>query len=230
MIDWKRVALSVSALIAVSGTVAAQTQALPKFMGRQITVSAATRDKSGYFPEGPVTICVEGPPKRQCFTTEKEYGLDPRVRVVEFRKGSPAILFSANSGGVSGWGVRLALLRPGDQEKLTNLFFSDTTISNLGQNAFSNEPAISDTGILLTADWEYGPDEAHYTPHRYMISAYALRSSNSLDDPTYFLEDRFMTVRKYDTGKPETDILKSERPEILARLRRAKAGRQASRP
>jgi len=62
-----------------------------------------------------------------------------------------------------------------------------------------------------------GPDEAHYDPHRYLVSAYVLKPSSH-----YYLEDRYMTVRKFDL-ESKVDFLASEKQEILARLRRAKA-------
>jgi hypothetical protein len=42
------------------------------------------------------------------------------------------------------------------------------------------------------------------------------------DITLYYLEDRYMTVRKYDLDN-NAGILGSEKPEILARLRRVKA-------
>jgi len=55
-----------------------------------------------------------------------------------------------------------------------------------------------------------------------MISVYA-RSTSMADDlyHDYYLEDRYMTVRKYALEK--ADVLASEKQEILARLRRRKA-------
>ena len=38
----------------------------------------------------------------------------------------------------------------------------------------------------------------------------------------YFVQDRYMTIRKYDLDV-NADILQSEKPEILARLKRIKA-------
>jgi hypothetical protein len=40
-----------------------------------------------------------------------------------------------------------------------------------------------------------------------------------MDLQYYYLEDRYMTVRKYGEG---SKILNSERPETIARLRRVK--------
>ena len=75
--------------------------------------------------------------------------------------------------------------------------------------------------MFVTADYIWGPDESHYSEHRYIISAYVWKHSLELDDDSYYLEDRYMTVHKYDLEK--TDILNAEKPEILARLRRLKA-------
>jgi len=41
------------------------------------------------------------------------FGNNPTATVVELRKGTSAILFTAASGGVSGWEINLSLLRPG---------------------------------------------------------------------------------------------------------------------
>jgi hypothetical protein len=43
------------------------------------------------------------------------------------------------------------------------------------------------------------------------------------DQLYYYLDDRYMTSRKYDLDDKKTDILGSEKQEILTRLRRAKA-------
>jgi len=66
-----------------------------------------------------------------------------------------------------------------------------------------------------------GPGEGHFSEHRYMISAYVLRTADDFD--AYYLEDRFMTVRKYDLVDSNDDVLASERQEILSRLWRVKS-------
>jgi len=82
--------------------------------------------------------------------------------------------------------------------------------------------SISDAQIFVMANYVWGPDEAHYDNHRYIISAYVRKPSSILDDLYYYLEDRYMTVHKYDLDA-NADILGSEKQEILARLRRVKA-------
>ena len=84
--------------------------------------------------------------------------------------------------------------------------------------------SISDAQIFVTADSIRGPDD--YDAHRYLISAYALLFSSLTEGWSYFLEDRYMTVRKYELEE-NADILAAEKPEILARLRRVKAATQS---
>jgi len=94
-------------------------------------------------------------------------------------------------------------------------------VSNQSQNAFWSDPSISDAQFFITADFVWGPNEAHYSPHRYIISAYVLKRSDLAVGFYYFLEDRYMTSRIYDR-EAGADILASEKPEILTRLRRLK--------
>jgi hypothetical protein len=194
----------------------AGAQPLPKFMGRQLTIVEPRHLDD--FPVGPASVCLEGPPKRQCYTAPRDYGNNPSVEMVELQKGKPAIFFSAATGGVSGSVVYFALLGP----NLENILLADP-VSNQNQHAFWNESMISDEPIFLVADYAAGSDEAHYGPHRYIISAYF--PNRSFDDGgVYFLEDRFMTVRLYDL-QANADILSSERAEILRRLRRLVSSR-----
>ena len=201
----------------------------PKFMGRDVTIHVpAPLDE--YFPKGPASICIEAPPSRQCYTMPKEFGNRPRVELVEVTKGVPALLFSAATGGVSGWGIRCALLRLGKTEKLEDDFaLASMEFRNASQHALWNEPSISDALIFVVADFVWGGDEAHYSPHRYTISAYVRKQTQLLDEPFYYLEDRYMTVRKYNPDE-KTDILGPEKPEILARLKRVKAETERQTP
>jgi len=195
-------------------------QGLPKFMGRQVTVvEPGLIDE--FFPKGPASICIEGPPERQCYTAPEDFGRNSKAALVQVEKDLPALLFSAESGGVSGSGIHFALLRPGTGKDLENLFLLVGSVSNQSQQAFWNDSAISDSQIFLTADFEWGPDEGHYGEHRYIVSAYVRRPSSLLNNLGYFLEDRYLTVRKYDHEK--VDVLTSEKQEILARLARVKA-------
>jgi hypothetical protein len=190
-----------------------------KFMGRTVTVTTPGTDAEGV-PKGPATVCLEGPPQTQCYTAPKDFGNVPRAEVVMLKKDTPAIFFSAESGGVSGWSIHMTLLRPSDSRynSLDQLLVADN-ISEQSQHEFRNEPSISNAQILLTADWQWGPDEGHFGAHRYLISAYTFDSDAGL----YFLNDRYMTLKKYDREDKKADILKAEKAEILARLKRIKA-------
>ena len=204
----------------------AQQAELPRFEGRQITVDAPKLDDDGlFFVEGKdgASVCIEGPPIRQCYTGPKEYGRVSTAEVIEIGKDKSALLFSASSNGVSGWEVHFALLRPGAGGVLDNLFLGGINIANQNQHRFLDEPSFSAARIFVTAEFVWGRDEGHYGPHRFVISAYAIRPSLEGDNSDlYYLQDRYMTARTYDLDAG-ADILAAEKPEILARLRRVKA-------
>ncbi len=205
-----------------AGAQSARGQDLPKFMGRQVTIVEPELE-DGFVPKGPAAVCLEGPPQRQCYTAPQEFGKAPKVDVVQLDRNTSALLFSAESGGVSGWSIHIALLVPGTDKDLDDLFGSAISVSNQSQHAFWNDATISDAQIFLTADYVWGPDEGHYNEHRYIISAYVRRSSSMADGLYYYLEDRYLTTRKYNW---DANVLASEKQEILARLRRAKAERE----
>jgi hypothetical protein len=212
------------ALLFVCATAVAQLRFdgdLPRFDGRAVAISEPESDPDGFFPKGPASVCLEGLPQRQCYTAPEEFGRDPKVALVQLEKDMPALFFSAASGGVSGWMIHSALLRPGTGKDLQNLFMSDVSVSNQSQSAFWSDPSISDAQFFITADYVWGPDESHYSPHRYIISAYVQKRSSDLGGFYYYLEDRYMTARTYDR-EAGADILGSEKPEILTRLRRLK--------
>lgn len=204
-----------------AGAQSAPGQGLPKFMGRDVTITTPELDADGYFPKGPASICLEGSPQQQCYTAPKEFGRDPNVALVQVEKNVPALLFSGESGGVSGWGIHFALLHPGTGKDLENLFPLDLSVSNQSQHAFWNDSTISEAPIFTTADFVWGPDESHYSEHRYIISAYVWRRNSIVDTLSYYLEDQYMTVGRYDYEN--ADILTSEKQEILARVARVKA-------
>ena len=191
-------------------------------MGREVTIAEPELDEDGFQPKGPASVCVEGP-QQQCYTAPKTFGRFPSVNVVQVEKNVPALLFSAASGGVSGWTIHFALLRAGTGKDLEDLFRSGIEVSNQSQHAFWTDSTISVAAIFVTADYKWGPDEAHYDQHRYIISAYVRKPSSYTVDSYYYLEDQYMTSGKYDPSDAKTDLLASEKQEILARLRRAKA-------
>jgi hypothetical protein len=194
---------------------------LPKFMGNDVTITKPPLDSSGMFPEGPATVCVETKPQRQCYTAPGDFGKDPTVSVVQLDEETSALFFSAAGGGVSGFPIHYALLRLGKGKDLDNILLSEADTSNQSQHGFLTDPTISNAKIFATADYAYGPSESHYSPHRFTISVYVRRTSDLIDESCYYLEDRYMTVRKYDYEK--ANILAAEKQEILTRLRRVKA-------
>jgi hypothetical protein len=101
------------------------------------------------------------------------------------------------------------------------------SVTSQSQHAFWNEPSISDSLIFLTADYVWGPSEGHVDGHRFIISAYRRRPSTMAISLNYDLEDRYMTIRRYEGFDPKVDILVSEKQEILARLRRVMSQRKA---
>ncbi|QOY90912.1 low molecular weight phosphatase family protein [Paludibaculum fermentans] len=202
--------------------------AAARFLGRPVTITEPALDADGFFPKGPASLCLEGPPRRQCYKAEEEFGRFPRAEIVEISRGTSALLFSVASGGVSGWRVHFALLRPGPDETLEDLFLSDTTVSNQSEHKFIRQPGISASPIFVTADYVLGMDEGHYGEHRYIISAYLWRRSLEHNGSFYTLADRFMTVRKYESID-QPDVIERERREILARLRRV-VGARSPRP
>jgi hypothetical protein len=199
----------------------------PRFDGKAVTITEPETDLDGLYPKGPASVCLEAQ-QRQCYTAPEGFGRFPDVKVVQLKKDLPALLFSAASGGVSGFRIHFALLRPGDGKDLQNLFIPDVTVSSQSQSDFWNDPTSSDAQFFVTADNVWGRDESHFSPHRYIVSAYTRQRSQELDDFYYYLEDRYMTARSYD-GEAGADVLAAERPEIIARLRRLKL-RSRSRP
>jgi hypothetical protein len=188
-------------------------------MGREVTLADPGTNPDGFSPKGPAWVCIQGPPQRQCYEAPDGFGRFPSVEVIEVEKAKPALLFSAASGGVSGWEIHFALLRPGKGKDLDDLFWLDTSVSNLSQHRFWSDPTISPSPIFVTAEYVLGPDESHDGPHRFITSAYILKHSSLPDHVGYYLQDRYMTVRKYDLDA-NADILTSEKQEILARLKR----------
>jgi hypothetical protein len=195
------------------------------FMGHAVTIVEPELDADD-FPKGSdprVTVCVESVPQRQCYTSPTGYARNPKVSVVQVQKNIPALFLSVESWGVSGWPIHFGLLRPGIGKDLEDLFRSGVEVSNQNQHAFWTDSTISAAPIFVVADFKWGPDEGHYGDHRYIISAYVSRYSQDLEGDLYYLNDQFMTSRKYDLDDKKTNILDSEKLEILARLRRAKA-------
>jgi hypothetical protein len=202
-------------VFAIVGCAGAQT--VQQFMGREVVVYAppGEDDHLGTSPSAPAKVCVEGPPQEQCYSTPEGYGWRPRVEVVQLSKEQSALLFTAETGGVSGWNVHYALITPGTGKDMDDAL--NVSLSNQGRTAFWSEPDLSDAKIFVTADFVWGPDEGHYGQHRFSTSAYAWQGSN------YWLVDRYFTSRWYDLDAND-DVLGAERAEIVARLKKVLPG------
>src|ERR1035438_5920548 len=222
----KSTVFAISSLLAlrVSAQPAPDGQKLPNFMGREVTVTESELDTDGYYPKGPASVCIEAPPRRQCYAPPRNFGLTPKVEVIQVEKDEPALFFSAASGGVSGFSIHFALLRPGNGKDLVDLFGSVPEVSNLSQHVWWSDSTISAAPIFVTASWVFGPGEAHYTPHRYLVSSYVWRHSSLTNDFSYYLDDQYLTVKKYDLEAGD-DLLEREKLEIINRLLRVKAER-----
>jgi hypothetical protein len=133
--------------------VALAQKPLPKFMGREVTITEPPLDSTGFYPTAPATVCVEGPPEKQCYVAPEGYGRSPAVEVVQIERNTPALFFSVATGGVSGASLHFALLRPGNGKNLQDIFLSESTVSNLSQHAFWNDRTISGSPIFVTADF-----------------------------------------------------------------------------
>ena len=204
------------------------------FQGRQVTVIDPGTDPDGFSPKGEAKVCVQGQQEKDCYSAPQGFGRTPSLSVVELRKGEPVLFFEAASGGVSGWRLHFALLKFCDRDEypgckvdeLQDLF--QLEVSNQSQHTFWEVPEISDSRIFLTADYVWGPREAHYSDHRYIVSVYA-RRTDDFDGLRYYLVDQFMTVHYY-RSESKVDVLGAEKQEILARLQRVKASWPAEPP
>lgn len=196
----------------------------PKLLkGYPVQVTGVSdRDHS---PAGPISLCLDIPPQPACHVTPKDYSYNPNVQLIQLTIGEPAILFSSENYGMSGWGVRFALLRLNQKNRLEDLLPRDIIVSNQSQHAIWDEKVVSNSKIFVTANCLWGPDEGHFGQHRYLISTYRRKESAypADTDDSYYLHDQYMTVRKYELeANPQPDILAAERPEIVARLARIK--------
>ncbi|HEV2202182.1 MAG TPA: hypothetical protein VGR73_20370 [Bryobacteraceae bacterium] len=229
------IALAASGLYGQSG----QEKPVTEFMGRKVTLTEPALAADGLSSQGPATVCLEAPPRRQCFTPPQDFGRFPSLTVVELKKGMSALFFSAASGGVSGFAIRYAILQPGAGKDLEDLLWSGSdsgvTLSDQSEDALWKEPSISEAPIFLTAERFWGPEEPHFGDFRFMVSTYLLRFRPDSESFHYDLEDQYLTARRYPTvfvGTERPSLLDSEKPEILARLKRVKAEaeRQARTP
>jgi hypothetical protein len=211
-------------LVAVlAGQSARERRQTFRFAGRGVVVTEPELVDDGFYVKGPASVCLEGPPRRQCYTAPGDYGRAPRAEVVWVDKSTERLLFTAASGGVSGFLVHFALLQPGAGAGAELEDFAlKISLSEQGKHRFVTYPSLSNAMVLLTADYVWGMDEAHHGAHRYIISAYLWRQSSETGDFRYVLSDQYMTLRKYDEGQGNR-FFGAEEAEIVARLKRVVA-------
>lgn len=149
-----------------------------------------------------------------------QYGLtfydeDPEALRFTSSSGEQFVLFDAHTAGGSGFAYGYALLRyrAGNLEDLLPL----VETSNISDRALWDIPTLSTLPVFLTADfiWE---DGAHYSNHRYKITAYVYRAGLN----------RYTKVSSFDTRAryPSADlssrdyvhVLAAERQHIMQRL------------
>lgn len=188
-----------------------------QFHGGNVVLKEEKADNPG----PPASVCVEWPEERQCYTSPQGYGRAPQAAVVQISSDLDALLFSAATSGATDYGIHFALLTKGAGRELQDLFFSTIEASNQSWHELWSRPALSSSRIFVLADYVWGPGELTHDPHRYMISTYVRKTTPAFDIAHYYLQDRYMTARKYDPEKRK-EILTAERAEIYARLSRIK--------
>lgn len=206
----------------------AQTEAkqtVTEFMGQRVMLFAPAVDEFG-IPQAPARVCFEG--GGRCFQFPRPdppfppVGFAPEMTPIQIGKAGPALFFAATSyAGGSGGTVYLTLLRSGTGNEVDHSLLPDgLTLSMQSEHAFWSDPVVSSAPVFVTADYVWGIGECHICDHRFTISTYVLRPPmpDFTDDYTYDLADQYLTVRKYHNR-----VLASEKPEILARLKRVKA-------
>lgn len=191
------------------------------FFGMPVTVSVPARTDDEVFSEGASTLCVGEEQKKQCYAQPDGAGLSPNVALDH---KTPALLFTAVAGAMTGQRTNVALLQLDPKGRLRQLL-PDVGHSEQGQFELWSEPSLSPALLFVKADYIWGPDEPRGGKHRYRVSTY--EAWNFYDDsyPNYHLVDEYMTVDYYSAGDP---VLATERSEIVARLTRVMASRKAS--
>ena len=192
------------------------------FNGQPVTIKGATNDDASMAKTHgpPASLCIGKASSKICYEAPKEYWVAPKAEIVQIDKNTPAILFTAESYGVAGWQVHLALLHHEPGQGLTDLFFGHVARPNQGQHRFFSDPEISPVPIFLTASYIWGMDEARFSKHRYMISVYVWKYSQYSLNHRYTLADSYMTQNFYEDPGSGIDILAAEAPEWKSRLRR----------
>ena len=192
------------------------------------TVSEGRLDENG-FPTSGAKLCLAAT-KSICYQMPShipqgsnqvtyDFGLEPHAKILPLTKGGSWALFSALfSAGGSGTLTRLAILRyqgsDGSGGTLTNLL-PYVGFTNVSEHAIWNVPSISPCPILVHADFIWGRNETHFSPHYYKIEAWVFDPATD----RYKRAFSYRTRKKYAGGDSEPiSVFKPERAEILRRL------------
>ncbi len=213
-----------SCLLALIATASLAQSPLPAqfprtFAGRELRVETPPQDPDGFDVHGKAILCLGDSSARQCHESPKDYGRYVEVGIRPLGSAGRAILFTAASGGVSGYSIYLSLLRLDSAGKLENVLPENVVITIQGKYALLNVSRVSPVPLFVTADYVWGRDESHFSPHRFLISTYVWRYSHDALRHAFFLEDRYLTANYYDFEK-SPDIIAAERKELLRRLQR----------
>jgi len=101
--------------------------------------------------------------------------------------------------------------------RLENLL-PEVKVSEQSEHQIWKETLISDLPIIVTATYEWGDGETHFSAHRFRISTYVF--GHQLQN--YTLQDEYITAKKYASfdQADKITVLQNEKSEILTRLRR----------
>jgi len=211
------------ALLLIAFTIGVLAQSPPThFEGKRIILSKDQLDDPGQaIGNKAAYVCLEAQPENRCYTAPEEYIRSAKVQLVQLNPSSQALLFSAESYGVSGWKFFYSMLQLDSKGQFKELFDSNPTLSSRSTLGWIADPSISVAPTFVTFDAVIGVGETSPEPHRCMVSVYVYVRPEWSDDPRYVFADQFLTVKKYDFYT--TEVLLSEKPEILSRLKRVLA-------
>lgn len=207
-------------LISIAGGVEAQSEArqetVLEFKHRPVVIYHP-KQLDEFSSEGPAKVCLQEEPRPKCYTAPEGFGRFAKLDRVDLDGHSEALLFSAASGGVTGYAIHLALLQPDETERLKNLLRSTDDISAQSQFRFLSEPELSTAKILVTATFEWGLNDAHHGEHRYHVSTYVRQFHYDEQEFVYALADRYLTVKSYERVSDQ-NIISSELNAIRKRM------------
>jgi len=183
----------------------------------------------GCMPTTPARICLGTAGTTHCYAppSDKDYifGLEPKATSVGQLDGHELTLFTAVfSGCGSGTLTHFSLLTVRDGEFINLL--PKVELTNQSEYKLWSLPQFSSLPVLVTADfiWDfeamqksYYTRETHFAPHRYRVDAYVYDAKSG----QYIQKVHYETTKKYPglDDADEIQVLDTERPTILARMR-----------